>query len=181
MKRNLRRTLTPFLEVLAVVVVLVDVGLAVGVFWFSGRLDAVRDLRQSVRAQVALEQIQVARLEKSRAMLPDAEGQMKLFLQDHVPSRREGYARAIHLVQSLAQKSGVQLDGVGYKLQQAHDEPLQHMTLEVGLVGPFAKLIDFAHSLETAGEFVVARSFHFAPGEGGKLTLHLSADFYMTP
>ena len=99
-----------------------------------------------------------------------------------VPSRREGFARATHLIWSLKEDSGVRIDGVSFKPEKrTQDDPLQPLAAEVSLEGPFSNLINFAHSLETASDFVVVRALNFNPGEGAKLSLHLSADFYITP
>jgi len=181
MKKNLHKTLKPFLEIAALVVLATDVLLAAGTIWFSSRVRVERELHGSVQAQVAVQQATVKRLEETKARLPGTEGQIKLFLESHVPSRREGFARATRLVWLLKQKCGVQLDGVGYKPDRTQDEPLRRLALEVTLEGPFFNLIEFAHSLETASDFVVLRAFNFTPGEGGKLGLHLSADFYVVP
>jgi Tfp pilus assembly protein PilO len=179
--RNARKTLIPVLEVAALALVLLDVGLGFSVVWARDRLTARKELLASVRRQVLDEQSRVATLENSQAQLPDAEGQLKLFQSNHLSPRREAYTRASRLVRELADKAGVLLAGIGYKLEPKQDTPLERLSLEVGVDGSFPSLINFSHALETASEFIVVRNFTFTPGDGGKLALRLGADLYMTP
>jgi hypothetical protein len=182
MQMNSRKIFKPILEIAALVVIAVNLVLGVGLVWLSSRVGAERDSYSNLRSQVAAQEILVKRLRGTIATLPVTEGQVKLFLEDHVPSRREGFSRATQLIWSLKDEAGVQLEGVSYKpTKTAVDEPLQPLGAEITLGGTFSNLISFAHSLETADDFVVVRGLNFAPGEGGKLNLHLSADFYISP
>src|SRR5438094_859700 len=133
MNKNLRARLKPFLEIAAIAVLALDAVLAVGTIWFSGRMAAEREVHASLRTQVAAQQATVRRLEETRSRLPGTEGQIKLFLENHVPSRREGFARATRLIWLIKEQSGVQLDGVGYKPDRTQDDPLRHLALEVTL------------------------------------------------
>jgi hypothetical protein len=182
MKTNLRKVYKPIFEIAALAAIVVDLALGAVLVWSSSRLDAEREAYANLRAQVGAQQMLVTRLQETMATLPVTEGLMKLFLDNHVPSRREGYSRATHLIWSLKESSGVQLDGLSYKREKrTQDEPLQPLAVEVSLEGTFSNLINFAHSLETASDFVVVRALNFNSGEGAKLSLHLSADFYITP
>jgi hypothetical protein len=181
MKKNLRNYIKPVVEVAALVIVVADLLLGAGLVWFSSRVDEEREVHDAVQRQVTAEEAVVKGLERTAAALPGTQGQIRLFRQNHVASRREGYGRATRLMWSLKEKAGVQLDGVGFKPERLQNEPFQRLALEVSVEGPFPKLINFAHSLETASDFVLVRTFNFTPGEGGKLSLHLSADFYITP
>lgn len=182
MNRNFRKVVKLVIEITALVVIAADLALAVGLVLVSSRVRSERELHTSLSDQVRAEQSVVAHLQKTVDTLPMTEGQIRLFLDNHVPSRREAFARATRLIWALKQKSGVQLNGVGYKRdQRAQDQPLQRLALEVSLEGSFPNLLNFAHLLETASDFVVVRGCSFNPGEGGKLGLHVSADFYTTP
>src|SRR5690349_19462765 len=181
-KTSHRKVYKPVLEIAAIAVVVIDLALGVSLMWISSRVASSRDASMSLRSQVAAHQMLVKRLQETIATLPVTAGQVKLFLDNHVPSRREGFSRATHLIWSLKEKSGVQVEGVSYKpAKRALGDPLEPLSMEVTLNGAFPDLISFAHSLETTSDFVVIRALNFTPGEGGKLSLHLSADSYISP
>ena len=177
--RNARKTLVSVLEIAALALVVLDVGLGFSTAWARKRLDARKELLASTQRHVFEEQARVARLERSQALLPGAEGQLKLFKTSYLEPRRQAYARAASRVQVLSESSGVQLTSVGYKPDSRHDAPLDRVGLEVGTLGEFQGLIDFVHGLETGNGFIVVRSATFTQGEGG-LAMRLAADLYMT-
>src|SRR5439155_1905674 len=182
MKTNLRKVYKPIFEIAALAAIVIDLALGGALVWSSSRVDAEREAYANLRDRLGAQQMLVTRLQETMATLPGTAGQVKLFLDNHVPSRREGFSRATHLIWSLKEDSGVRLDGLSFKPEKrTQDDPLQPLAAEVSLEGPFSNLINFAHSLETASDFVVVRALNFNPGEGAKLSLHLSADFYITP
>ncbi len=176
--QNARKTLVSVLEIAALALVLLDVGLGFSTAWARKRLDAGKELLASTQRHVFEEQARVARLEKSQSLLPGAEGQLKLFQTSYLAPRRQAFRRAASLVRELSERSGVQLTSVGYKLDSKHDAPLDRVGLEVGTLGAFQGLIDFVHGLETAKGFIVVRSVTFTQGEGG-LGMRLAADLYI--
>lgn len=133
--------------------------------------------RRSIRAS----EVRLAKLSQSIAELPSTDEQVKQFLSDHVPPRRRGFSRAAGLVRQITQDSGVQLTGVSYRLETEHKEPLQRLSVQVNVRGPFQSLLHFTHALETAKDFVLVRGLTLQPGEGGTLALRLVADLYVTP
>jgi len=42
-------------------------------------------------------------------------------------------------------------------------------------------VLNFAHALETASDFLLVRSFTFERGESGTVALRLGADLYLKP
>ncbi len=135
----------------------------------------------SARAGWLQERMRVASLEKENAALPGELSQLKSFLAQHLPARRQGFSSAALLLQRLTQQSNVQLSGISYNLSASKGEPLDHMSLGVYVQGSFANLLAFAHTLETAQDLVVVRSFKFNPGDGGALGLRMTADLYLMP
>src|SRR5438094_8192790 len=121
---NFRKTVTPIFEIAAVALVVLDIGLGLSAAWFSDRRRAENELLASTVRHVQEEQARVARLEKFQAVLPGAGDQVKKFESDHVPSRRLVYEKASHLVRLLAEKSEVQLTGVGFKMQPNREDIL---------------------------------------------------------
>ncbi|MBZ5544712.1 MAG: type 4a pilus biogenesis protein PilO [Acidobacteriia bacterium] len=182
MSRGRRKTLIRVLEIAAAGVVALDVVL------YLALVRPLRSLREGEEASYAATRdrlrdgkARVARLEKFKATLPDAEEQLTAFFKDHVPPRRRGFSRAARLVRELAEQAGVQVTGITYKLGHGKDEPLERLALDVEVEGPFASLLKFAHALETADDFIALRDISFQPVEGGTLTLHVGADLYLTP
>ncbi|MGH9444480.1 MAG: hypothetical protein ACRD3O_01905 [Terriglobia bacterium] len=137
------------------------------------------------RLQWLTQKAALARVERRDAALPATQNQVRAFLDEHIPARREGFSRAAMLIEHLTQSSGVQLSGISYALDQTETgktmDPFEHLRLNIFVQGPFASLLGFEHELETASDFVVVRGFKFASGEGGVLGLRLSADLYLMP
>src|SRR5438105_2712500 len=98
LKTNFRKVYKPVLEIAALAIVVIDLALGVGLMWISSRVASSRDTSISLRNQVAAQQMLVKRLQETIAALPMTAGQVKLFLDNHVPSRREGFSRATHLI-----------------------------------------------------------------------------------
>ncbi|MDE3180307.1 MAG: hypothetical protein KGM47_11695 [Acidobacteriota bacterium] len=135
----------------------------------------------SARIQWLVQRTTLARTEARAAALPGDRDQLQAFILRHIPPRHDGYSRAARLIQRLSEQSGVELTGIKYTLNKTQPDPLDHLGLETSAEGPFPNLLNFAHALETSGDFVVVHSFTFAAGDQGVLALHLKADLYMTP
>lgn len=182
MGKSRRRALIQVLEKAAVALVLLDI-----VLYFAlvrpvrGTRSAEEAEFSAMRNRVREAKARVARLEEFQAAVPGAEEQLGGFLSENVPSRRQGFSRAARLVRRLVDDSGAHLESISYSLGGNVDEPLRRLGLEVDIEGPFPSLFEFAHSLETVGEFVVIRSFNFEPREGGTMGLRLGADLFLKP
>ena len=145
-----------------------------------------RRLAEEIQYTAARERVRegkarVARLEKFRAGVPDAEAQLDAFLLEHVPQRRQGFSRAARLVRELSEESKVNLTGVSYKLSGPGDDPLARLGLEIEVEGTFLNLLDFIHALETSGDFLALRDFSFEPGESRAIAMHVGAELYLKP
>ncbi|MGH9470255.1 MAG: hypothetical protein ACRD1N_07930 [Terriglobia bacterium] len=135
----------------------------------------------AVRLQWLREKTRLAYLEKRDAALPGEDRQLRGFLEQHVPERREGFSRAALLINRLTQQSGVELAGISYTLDKSKGEPFEHLGVKVQLQGPFTGLLQFEHALETASDFIVVRGFKFEGSQNGLLGLNLNADLYLMP
>lgn len=177
-KKNWTRTAAKIIVVLIVLDALVYVGADQPLHRLLAReqqhFTATR--MQWLRQRTALD-----RIETRDAALPADQEQIQSFFKRHAPSRHQAFSRAAGLIQTLTARSGVQLAGIKYSLEKAHSDPLEHLGLDATVQGPFPNLINFAHGLETASDFIVVRGFTFAPGDQGVLALHLKADLYMAP
>jgi Tfp pilus assembly protein PilO len=140
----------------------------------ENRYAATRDRVREGRARVA-------RLEKFKAGVPDAEIQLEAFLKDHVAERRQGFSRAARMMRQLSEKSQVRLTGVSYKLSPRGDDPLARLGVEVEVEGAFPNLLNFTHALETSDDFLTLRDFTFEPGESRAVAMHVGADLYLKP
>jgi Tfp pilus assembly protein PilO len=136
------------------------------------------DLRRTIRNQ----ELRVELLKNYQAALPDVAKGLDDFASNRAPSRREAYSTAAHLVHKLADAAGVKVSSMEYRLDTAHVDSLERLSLEINLQGPYQSLLKFSHGLETATDFITVREFDFEPGENGDaLRLRLGADLYLTP
>lgn len=182
MRKNRRKALIRVIESVALALVVVDV-----VFWLAllqplRRLLAAEQHGLSV-AQTRLQEqrSRVERLKTFQAALPGAHQQLKVFLRDHIPPRRRAFSRAARLVRRLSEQSGLQLTSLSYRLDSSSDRPLERLGMEVTVEGPYPGLVKFAHTLETASDFILVRDFKVQPGDKGNLALRLGADLYLEP
>ena len=182
MHKSYRRVLIRLLEKVAVSLVILD---ALLYFALLRPLRALRDSKEAefttMRVRLREARARVAQLEAFQAEVPGADEQLESFLNEHVPTRRQGFSRAARLLRELVEKSGVQLESISYKLGSEPDDPLRSLALEIDVEGPFEGLLDFAHALETGSELAVVRNFNFQPRESGTMGLHLVADLFLKP
>jgi len=182
MRRDRRKKIIRIFEAAAIGAVLLDVAV-----YFLAVLPLKKEIAHGESSyhqsflRLQLRQKNVARLEKFQKALPAADDHLKAFIHDHVPSRRMVFSDAAHLVRVLTQQSGVQLDSVSYKLSSEKGEPLDRLGLDITVEGPFASLLKFAHSLETAQDLILVRNFTFAAGQSGSVTLRVGGVLYLTP
>ncbi|HET7101027.1 MAG TPA: type 4a pilus biogenesis protein PilO [Terriglobia bacterium] len=182
MRRDRRKKIIRFFEVAALAVVAVDLAVYfLAVRPQGGKVARAEDSYHQASMRLALQKAQVARLEKFQEALPVADDKLKNFLQDHVPSRQRVYSDALHMMNALTRKSGVQLDSLNYKLSSEKDEPFEQLGLDVTVEGPFANLLKFAHSLETSDNLILVRNFSFAAGQGSTVNLRIGGVLYLTP
>jgi Tfp pilus assembly protein PilO len=180
MSKNKRKALIRSAERIALAILVVDV-LAYGalVLGLGNRIQAAQETREALLRQVREEQTRVARLRRYQASLPDAKEHLERFEQKRIPSRRQGFSRAARLVREVGQRSGVDVAGVSYKLDSDRTKPLERLGITVTAEGLYPSLVQFAHSFETANDFIVVRDFNFQQGDSGTLALRMSADLYL--
>lgn len=135
----------------------------------------------AVRLNWLRERASLSGLEARAAALPGERRQAKAFFNEHIPPRRVAFSRAAMLIEKLTQRSRVDLTAIKYTPETEQTDPVSHLNLDAGVRGSFDNLLDFAHGLETADDFIVVRSFKFAAGDGGVLALHVNADLYLRP
>lgn len=182
MKREQRKKLIRLFETAALAVVVLDVAVYfLAVRPLSAKAAQAENAYQQASLRLKLQKANVARLQKFQAALPVANDKLKDYLKDHVPSRDRVYSDAMHLVQVLSRKSGVQLDNLSYKLSSEKGQPLDQLGLDVTVEGQFANLLRFAHSLETSEDLILVRNFSFSSGEGGKVNLRVGGILYLKP
>lgn len=180
MRKSRRRALVRIIERVAVGLALLDLVLWLGVVQaYNEKVVTEQQRLETGRRQLQQEKVRVAQLE--RRSVAGADSDLKDFLRDHVPPRRNSFSRAARLLSRLEKEAGVQLTNVNYRLNHSKDEPLERLAIDATVQGPFTSLVDFAHGLETASDFILLRSFVFENGEGGTLALKLDADLYVTP
>jgi Tfp pilus assembly protein PilO len=135
------------------------------------------ELRQSVRNMES----RVDRLGKFQEALPQSEKELQEFATNRVPSRRQAYSVAAHLVHRVADAAGVKLMSTVYRLDSDQHDPLERLSLGINAAGSYSGLVKFSHALETANDFLLVREFSLVPGDNGALSLRLDADLFITP
>lgn len=182
MRRDRRKKIIRVFEIAALGAVVLDVAIyLLAVLPLRRQIVQGENSYHQVSLQVAQRKQHVVRLEKIHQELPAAEDHLKTFLQHHVPSRRRVFSDSAHLIRILTQQSGVQLQGISYKLSSEQGEPLDRLGLDVTVEGPFPSLLRFAHSLETGEDLILVKSFTFSAGQSGAVTLRVSGVLYLTP
>lgn len=182
MNRGRRKKIIRFFERAALGLAVLDV-----VVYFAavrplrGRMAEADSSYQRVMGLVEQRQDRVAQLVKFQENLPQADEQLKTFLNDHVPTRRHAFSEAARLIRVLTTQSGVQLDNVSYKLTSTKDEPLERLRIDVVVEGPFANLLKFAHTLESAPQLILLKDFTFSTSQGSIVSLQVGAEVYLTP
>jgi Tfp pilus assembly protein PilO len=170
------------IEVAGLGLVALDIVVYLAVYRPLGSMIAAEQQHYSVaRDRVREQQARVGRLEKFQAALPQAGERLEDFREHRTSPRRRGFSTAAHLVRKVAEAAGVQPPSVTYRLDPAHNDPLQRLGLEINTGGSYPGLLKFAHALETANDFILIREFNLAAGENGMLSLRLVADLYLTP
>jgi hypothetical protein len=187
-RRSRRQLVNRIFETIGLGLVMVDLLVYFGAYRPLRNLKAGEQQEFSrVRQRVRDQQVRVEQMQKFEAALPEAGKLLEDFITDRVPPRRHGYSTADHLIQKVADASGVKTASVGFRLDTTHNDPLQRLSLDIIAQGPYPGLVKFAHALETAEDFIVIRDFTFAPAESGAgtgpgtINLRLGADLYLTP
>jgi Tfp pilus assembly protein PilO len=182
MKRERRKKIVRLFEAAALAVVALDVAVYfLGIRPLRAKVSQAEQSYHQASLRLQLQKAQVARLEKFQAALPVANDKLSDYLKTHVPTREHVFSDAMHLVQALTLKSGVQLDNLSYKLGSEKGEPFDQLGLDVTVEGPFPNLLRFAHSLETADDLILVRNFSFSAGQGNTVNLRVGGVLYLTP
>ncbi len=182
MRKSRRQAVIRVVQWVAVSLAGLDVALYLAVVRPLGRMRSdEQQARDAVEQRLGEQRARLERFRRFQAALPDAGQALKVFVRDHVPSRRRGFSRAARLVRRLSEASGLQLAGVSYRLNATDGGPLQRLGMEVTVEGRFSSLLKFAHAIETDSDFILVRDFAFQPGEGETLALRLGADLYLEP
>lgn len=182
MHKRRRKLLIRTVEWAAASLLVLDIVLYAGLLRPLRRL-AKAELEEisATRGRVLDERARVEILKKNLAALPGADKTIKSFIQKHVPSRRRAYSRAAGLMRRLSRASAVELAGVSYRPNFSSGEPLESLGIDVTVEGPFRDLLKFAHSLETASDFLLVHEFSFQPADDGRIALRVGAEMYLEP
>jgi Tfp pilus assembly protein PilO len=148
----------------------------------GARLEATARRHEELRKAIRNQQMRVDLLKQYEAAMPAAGEALENFMGTRAPSRREAYSTAAHLLHKVAETAGVKVSTLAYHaIDKELNDPLERLSLEINVQGPYAGLLKFSHGLETANEFILIRDCTIAPGDNGALSLRLGADLYVTP
>lgn len=133
------------------------------------------------RNGVRIQQLRVNKLEKFKAALPQAGLLFQEFVNHRTSASRRAFSTAAKLLRTSAGTAGVEPPSVAYKVDSKRHGLLNRVGLEITTQGTYEGLVKFAHTLETANDFLLIRGFSLAIGDKGTMTLKLFADLYVTP
>jgi Tfp pilus assembly protein PilO len=136
---------------------------------------------EELTERLQIEKGVVARFEEFRNAAPETAQELDAFIEKHISPRREAYYRAARLMRELADRSGLQLAGISYKLDPWRGEPLRRLAVEVSVDGPFDGMLKFAHDLETSKDFVVLEECNLQESGDGDLKMRLTTGMYLEP
>lgn len=166
----------------ALILLGLDIVLYVTLVGPAGRLASNEQQRQQELAGRLLEEKEVvARFEQFKNAAPQTSQELLSFTDKHIAPRREAYYRAARLVRELADRSGLQLTGISYKLDPWRGEPLRRLSVEIRVAGPFDGLLKFAHDLDAANQFVLLENCTLQDHEGEGMAMNLTAGMYLEP
>lgn len=182
MNRHRRKLLTRIVEAAAVGLVIFNMGL------YFALVRPLKNMRASAENEFSATRSRVqeakgrgGRLEQYRVDVPQSEAELKEFLAQHVPGRRQGFSHAARMVRKMSEDSKVRLTGVSYKLSGPAEDPLARLGLEFDVEGSFSDVLRFTHALETSGDFLAVRAFSLTPGESRTIAMHVGAELYIKP
>ena len=183
MRKSRRQVVNRIIEAVGLGLVALDL---VGYFAIykplGEKLDAEVSRDDKLRLAVRSQQRRVDQLQKYLAAFPEVGKGLQEFAANRTPARREAYSTAARLIYKVADASGVQVSTVVYHLEKDRQGPLEKLSVEINVQGPYASLVKFSHALETASNFILVRDFTVTPGgQNGALGLRLGADLYLTP
>lgn len=190
MRKSRRQIANRIIETLGVGLVVLDLVVFFAIYRpLGGKLDALVSRDARLREAVRTEERRLDLLQKYEAAFPDTDKELQEFTRNRVPSRREAFSVAAHLIHKVASAAGVNVTTLIYRLDSEHHEPLQRLSLDISLQGPYAGLLKFAHDLETANDFMLIRQFSFTPGGqdappgagAPPIALRLMTDLYLNP
>ena len=182
MNRHRRKLLTRVAEAAAVGLVIFNVVLYFALVRpLKNMLVSAKDESRATQSRVQETKGRVVRLEKYRVDVPHSEAELKEFLTQHVPGRRQGFSHAARMVRKMSEDSKVRLTSVSYKLSSPADDPLAHLGLELDVEGSFPDVLRFTHALETSSDFLRVRSFSLNPAESRTIAMHVGAELYLKP
>ncbi|MBI4167113.1 MAG: hypothetical protein HY508_15415 [Acidobacteria bacterium] len=182
MNRRRRKLVTRIVEAFAVSLVTFDLVLYLALVRPLKNLQVSAENEYSAtRSRIQEGKGRVARLEQYRVDVPKSETELKEFLTQHVPDRRQGFSHAARLVRKMSEDSKVRLTSVSYKLSGQTDSPLARLGLEFDVEGSFPDVLRFTHALETSGDFLRVRSFSLTPAETRTIAMHVGAELYLKP
>ncbi len=182
MPRERVRKIARWFEWGAVALVGVDILLYIALVGPVGGLRTSEERRQrELAGRLAAEKEVVARFEQFKNAAPQTSEQLMSFTDKHLSPRREAYYRAARLVRELADRSGLELRGISYKMDLWRGEPLRRLTVEIRVEGPFDGLLKFTHDLDAGNQFVLLENCSLEGHEGEGMAMGLTAGMYLEP
>lgn len=136
-----------------------------------------------LRHEVARRQAEVQRLQRIRAALPDLQPRLARFSSDRFLSEASGYSSVAADLGEAANKTGVQLQKVSYKLPSTQDQESQqfHLTrieITTEVQGSYANMLRYLEALEQSPRFYLINHLRLVEVRRGQLGLEMGLATY---
>ncbi len=120
---------------------------------------------------------EVGRLEETKAQVPELNTRLQAFLSEHFVAENTGFASVAGELQEAASQSGVVLESVTYRsdeaAQRSTPESLTRVEVTGNVEGSYASVLEYLASLEGSPHFYLIEELRVAGSRGHMLRLEM--------
>ncbi|MGA2481830.1 MAG: type 4a pilus biogenesis protein PilO [Candidatus Acidiferrales bacterium] len=162
------------------VVLLLDVGLAVVSWKLATAPQTPSQALADLNTQVKLRRSDVDRASKIRKDMPEVRQDCDRF-EHTLPQRTSGYSALLGNLDKLAQKAGLQTEGLTFKQTNIEGRGMTEIEVTATVNGDYPSVIRFINALQRSGDFYILDSLGLASGiqnSPGAVRLNLKLKTY---
>ncbi len=145
----------------------------------------VQDMHQEfnhTRHQVLDRQLQVKQLQAANEKLSEAQLETGRFFYNYLYPRRSAYSQMSRVLQTIAEKAGVELGQITYTLSELEEDSLRHLSARATVVGSWNAELEFLHLLERAENLILVNQASLLPSNyPGLLNMQVNLGVYLRP
>jgi Tfp pilus assembly protein PilO len=154
----------------------VDVLLVGYLLWPASSTRAREDEERQLQQDLAVKTRQVAPLIGIENKLQDTRANIKKFYADRILSQSSQISTELH---RLAQQSGVTMQGIRYKVEQAGLQNLQRVDIDTGISGDYLKIAHFINAVERDKLLFVINQISLSAPSGGMVQLQMKFQTFL--